>query len=129
MQAQSEDIFTDVREIERSARMQHRDRMASYDAAIAIADGLLQLEGSGGYRYLQKALEDMHDQRVHELVSSTSDRQATLLQGRCQELKAILALVRQTRENRDQLAQARSAEENRFRSIEQNFRPEPKDPA
>ena len=117
--------WEDVREQERQARDAHAALITNIRVAISIADGLLQITTSGGYKHLQTAFEDMLKHRTTELLSARDDRSATLLQGRCQELKAILSLVTATKENRQVLARTLEEEENRFRDLERSFKPLP----
>lgn len=117
--------FPDIREQERLAREQHAAFCANLRAAISIADGLLQIQTSGGYKHLQQAFEDMLKHRTSALLSAREDREAAVLQGRCAELRAILALVVSTQENKQALARSLKDAEDSFRELERTFKPLP----
>jgi hypothetical protein len=117
--------FEDVREQERRARQDHADFVTKMRQAIAMCDGIIQLETSGGFKHVQSTLADMLQHRTTELLSAREDRSAAVLQGRCQELKAILSLMANTRGNREALANALKAGEDRFRELERGFKPQP----
>lgn len=115
--------FEDVRETERKARQSHADYVKDRQQAIALVDGILQLETSGGFRQFQTTLRDMLDSRTTELLSVREDRAAAVLQGRCQELRLILSLMQQARERRQALAKDVAEAEDRFRELERSFKP------
>lgn len=117
--------FEDVREQERRIREEHANYLANMRAAIGLCDGILALENSAGFRQFQATLEDMLRHRTTELLSAREDRPAAVMQGRCQELRAILSLVTSTRSNREALATALKEAEDRFREIEATFKPTP----
>lgn len=124
MQAQH-DPFRDVRDVEREARQMHRERVAHLRAAIALADGVIQLEGSSGYQSLHKSLQDMLEHRTAEMLTCRNDHDTNVAKGRCLELRAILSLVSNTRNNRNHLAVELALEEDRFAELSANFKPEP----
>lgn len=117
--------FEDVREQERRMRQEHADYVANIQHAISLCEGILQLETSGGFRQFQETLAGMLQHRTTELLSARDDRTTAVLQGRCQELKAILSLMRETRSNKEALANAIKEAEDRFRQLEQGFKPLP----
>lgn len=124
MQEQPDPVFERVGDVERNARRVHAERMQHYRSAIAIADSLLQLEGSGAYQALHKALKDMLEYRTNELFLTKNEHDSAVAKGRCLELRAILSLVISTRSNRDILAQQMRIEEDRFLEQSKNFKPE-----
>lgn len=117
--------FEDVRETERRAREEHASHVENLRAAIALSDGILLLEGAAGFRQFQATIEDLLRHRTSELLSVRDDRSAAVLQGRCQELRAILSLMASTRANREALANALKTAEDRFREIERSLKPLP----
>lgn len=114
--------WPDVREQERLERDRHRERTDALRAAIALADRLLAIGRGDGYAALQRALEDMLRHRTETLFSVRVDRDAAVLQGRCQELRAVLSLMRDTQANRDALAKELEECENAFREREALYR-------
>lgn len=116
--------FEDVREVEAKARQDHADYCKGLKQAIALCDGLLQLESSGGFRAFHETLSDMLLHRTAELLSARDDRAAAMLQGRCLELKQILTLMRETRTHREALANALTTKEHQWVDIERGFKPQ-----
>lgn len=117
--------FEDVREVERRTRQEHADFIANMQAAIQLCDAVLQGENSSAHKAIFATLEDMLKHRTTELLSAREDRPAAVLQGRCQELRAILSLMSNARQNREALAKAVKEAEDRFREIERSFKPTP----
>jgi hypothetical protein len=117
--------FEDVRVTERRAREEHAAHMANLRSAIALADGILVLENAAGFRQFVATLEDCLRHRTSELLSARDDRTTAVLQGRCQELRAILALMASTRANREALAIAMKEAEDRLRETERSLKPQP----
>jgi hypothetical protein len=122
----SDDIFKDVREVEREAREAHESRVGNITAAIAVADSLISIGSGQGYNALRKSIQDLLEWRTRELLSVRDDRAGAVLQGRCLELKGMLSLLENTRANRDTLALALQNEEDVFLEASKNFRPEVK---
>lgn len=116
--------FEDVREVERRTRRERDDLIRDLKAAIALCDGILMLQNSQGFRHLTTTLEDMLKHRTAELLSAREDRTATVLQGRCLELRAILSVTTATAANREALAQQLAEAEDRYRELERSFKPQ-----
>jgi hypothetical protein len=117
--------FEDVRETERRQRQEHADFVANLKVAISLCDGILQGENSSAVKAIFSSIGGMLEHRTTELLSAREDRQAAVLQGRCQELRAIMSLVSNARQNREALANAIKEAEDRFREIERSFKPTP----
>lgn len=115
--------FEDVRDQERRARQEQADFVANMRQAIALCDGVIQLEASGGFKLFQQTLADMLEHRTKELLSAREDRAAAVMQGRCQELRAVLAVTREARGNREALAKLLADSEDRWIERERSFRP------
>jgi hypothetical protein len=118
---ESQWTFPDVREQEKQLRSATISRIEHLRAALALADRLLALESASGYRALQEALTDMLLHRTSELLSARDDRSAAVLTGQCRELKSILALMAQTKSNRQALANELAVEENALRDLERSL--------
>jgi hypothetical protein len=116
--------FQDVREQEAEAREQHARYQEGIRIAIALADGLLQLEATAGWKHLQKTFTDLLEFRTRALLSARDDRSAAVLQGQCMELKSVLSMMANARGNRDALAHAAKEEEDRFLDLERSFKPQ-----
>lgn len=106
---------------------QLRSKLRDRKSAVAVADRLLALEGQAGYREFVTELERRRDARVHELVTTTSsDSYLRVLQGRCQELGALISLMRNLRENREALATEVSRLEDELDAVDRQS-PKPRD--
>jgi len=116
--------FQDVREQEAEAREQHARYQQGIKLAVDLADGLLQLETSAGWKHLLRTFTDLLEFRTRALLSARDDRAAAVLQGQCLELKSILTMMSNARGNRDALAHAAKEEEDRFLDLERSFKPQ-----
>ena len=115
--------FQDVREVERERMAAIDARMAGYQEALRLADGILQIRNQPGWREFAQMLEGAHTARLRELEGAKETSQMMRLQGRCQELASICALVRQTEKNREAIAAEIERLQAEKRSIEQQTRP------
>lgn len=103
---QRSDDFWDIREQEKRVREALDNKIQSLKGAIQLADRIIAVQGQPGWEEFAKALEDCRVFRRQELeLSSGTDGELRILQGRCRELGAMMALVRHTEKNRDALAQ------------------------
>jgi hypothetical protein len=117
--------FEDVREIEQRVRRKHAEEVANLKQTIALVDGILQLETSSGFKQFTQTLRDMLDARTTDLLSAREDREAAVLQGRCQELRVILFLMVNAHSRRQALANQVAGLEDAFRELERSFKPIP----
>lgn len=122
----NDDLFRDVREVEREARQAHEATIGNIKTAIAVADALLSMGSGQAYSALHKSISDMRDWRTRELLSVRTDREAAVLQGRCLELEGMLSLLKNASANREALALALQNEETSFSEASKHFRPEVK---
>lgn len=113
--------FQDVREGEREALASIAKEIKGYETAIAMADGLLGMAQTGGYKQFMDALRDMKKHRVAQLLAARTDRDSALFTGRCQELDSVISLVGNTAANKEGLAKALKQAQDAYRSIEQRI--------
>lgn len=117
------DIFQDVREAERLARQQHESKVKNLKDAMRLGDAIVQLEHNSTFQQFQRILGDMLEHRTKELLLATNEVEVFKLQGRCLELRAILALVSDARNNLMALANLLEQEEDQFAEVSRNFKP------
>lgn len=117
------DIFQDVREAERLARQQHESKVKNLKDAMRLGDAIVQLEHNSTFQQFQRILGDMLEHRTKELLLAVNEVEVFKLQGRCLELRAILALVSDARNNLMALANLLEQEEDQFVEVSRNFKP------
>lgn len=110
--------WEDTRDAERQLREGLDQRIAGYQDAIRLCDGVLQIRNQPGWREFVQVLQDWHQSRLRELEGAKEPNAMLRLQGRAQELAGILALVRQTEVNREALAAEVDRLQTHRRSIE-----------
>ena len=94
------DDFWDQGVQERSAVNRLDSEINNLRGAIGLAQKILALKGGPGWIEFVKAVEDCRIYRRQELeLSSGSDADLRILQGRCRELGAIVSLMTQTEVN------------------------------
>ena len=99
------DDFWDEKAQERSAVNRLDSEINNLKSAIGLAEKILALKGGPGWIEFVKAVEDCRAYRRQELELSTgTDAELRILQGRCHELGAIVSLMTQTEVNTQTLA-------------------------
>ncbi len=102
--APSDDFFNQ-KEQERKIIARIDTEATNLQSAITLAERLVVLKASPGWKPFVQAIEDMRAYRRQELEFSTgSDSELRILQGRCKELGAILSLMNRTDQNKEVLA-------------------------
>jgi len=85
---------------EEIARRSLEAQINNIGGAVKLAERILALKGNAGWQEFVKAIEDCRAYRRQELeLSSGTDAELHVLQGRCRELGAILTLMTQTETN------------------------------
>jgi len=97
------DDFWDEKAQERSAVNRLDSEINNLKSAIGLAEKILALKGGPGWIEFVKAVEDCRAYRRQELSTGT-DAELRILQGRCRELGAIVSLMTQTEVNTQTLA-------------------------
>lgn len=99
------DDFWSQKAQEKSYRDQLDSQISNLKGAVNLASKILALKGNAGWSEFQKAIEDCRAYRRVELELSTgTDAELRILQGRCRELGAILSLMTETEKNTETLA-------------------------
>lgn len=122
---QGEAAFRDVREEEREVLEAADRRIATLKTAIAMAEGVLQMATSVGFKQFVQALHDMRQTRMRELFSARNDREANILTGRVLEIEAVINVVDRTNSTRESLARELVGAEDAKRLIERRIPPAP----
>lgn len=99
------DDFWDEKAQEAKLRRNFDNEINNLEGAVNLASKILALKGNAGWQEFLKALEDCRFYRRQELeLSSGTDGELRILQGRCREIGAILSLMTQTEKNTEILA-------------------------
>ena len=125
---QPQDGFWDERLRERLVVEQLDAKINNLKGAVNLASKILALKGNAGWQEFVKAVEDCRAWRRQELeLSSGSDSDLRILQGRCRELGAIVSLMTQTQVNTKALStQLSSLEAERALYVTADGRVKPK---
>jgi soluble lytic murein transglycosylase-like protein len=126
--------FRDVRKDEIEQLEAADKRIATLQAAITMADGVLQMASGAGFQLFVQALRDMRQSRMKELFGAKNDREANILTGRCLELEAVINVVDRTKSTRQTLAEALAGAQDARKQLERRIPPppiprEPRNPA
>ena len=90
---------------EREVLIQLDSQINNLTGAVNLAKKILALKGNAGWLEFVKAVGDLRVYRRQELeLSSSTDADLRILQGRCRELGAILSLMTETEANTEVLA-------------------------
>lgn len=101
----SSDSFWDEKAQERIIVQKIDAEINNLRGAVGLAEKILALKGNAGWQEFVKAVEDCRVYRRQELeLSSGTDAELRILQGRCRELGAIVSLMTQTETNTAVLA-------------------------
>jgi hypothetical protein len=117
--------FRDVREEEQEILRNADRRIATLKAALSMADGVLQMASSVGFKQFVQALHDMRQTRMRELFSARNDRDANIFTGRVLEIEAVINVVDRTSSTRESLARELAGAEDAKRQIERRIPPAP----
>lgn len=99
----SDDPFWDIKNQEKIARADFDNDIRDLEGAIGIAEKAIALQRSPGWPEFVKALEVQLENRKDELMLADTPIAATLLQGRCREIRSILGLMRKAELSIEQL--------------------------
>jgi hypothetical protein len=104
----SADPFWDIRSQEGDFRQALELDIRDLEKGILTAEKALALRASPGWEPFLQTVRALLESRTAELVAAKTAHEATLLQGRVRELRAVLALMQQTEHSmqvlRDRLA-------------------------
>ena len=122
------DDFWDEKAQERIVTQRLDAEIKNIEGAVNLASKILALKGNAGWQEFVKAIEDCRAYRRQELeLSSASDADLRILQGRCRELGAILSLMNQTETNTEVLAsRLKGLEQERALFVKEDGKVKPK---
>lgn len=92
----SDDPTWDVNAQEAEFRAKLEADIRDIERDIALADKALALRASPGWEPFLKTVRALLDSRTEELILAKNPHDATLLQGRVRELRAVLSLMQRT---------------------------------
>lgn len=124
----STDSFWDEKAQERAVVNRLDAEINNLRSATTLAEKILALKGNAGWQEFVKAIEGCRAHRRVELeLSSGSDAELRILQGRCRELGAILSLMTQTEQNTEVLSvRLHGLEEERALYVKEDGKVKPK---
>lgn len=95
-----------VRETEERITKQIRGDIDRLTRVINTAQRLLTIKNAPGYQQFEQSIEDLRQYAQTEMVGCKGDNdEIRILQGRCQAFSSILALMRRTEHNIQNLSQ------------------------
>ena len=103
------DLFPNVLVADAAELAHYEEMVAVHDRAIRLADSLIAMSGTEGYKAFVASVQDIKGANYAKLTSVTTktDRDASLLIGACRALDDILTLMTGTANNRARLAATR----------------------
>ena len=111
------DMFGSVLETEKTAVVTAHARVELLRRTLALSEALVGLGQTAYYQRFVEEIASLRDGRLAELLTSKSDREASLLIGQAKALDDILSLMRNEEENRVRLAAALKAAEDRLAKL------------
>lgn len=98
--------FRPVKETEVEIRKGAAQEIDRLERVINLGQRILVLRNAPGYQQFESSVRDLRTHAQNEMVGCTAgNEQLRILQGRCQGLGSILALMRNTEQNLESLAQ------------------------
>jgi len=98
--------FRPVKETETEIRKGAAKEIDRLERVINLGQRILVLRNAPGYQQFESSVRDLRTHAQNEMVGCTAgNEQLRILQGRCQGLGSILALMRNTEQNLESLAQ------------------------
>jgi hypothetical protein len=98
--------FRPVKETEAEIRKASTQEIDRLERVIGLGQRILVLRNAPGFQQFESSVQDLRTHAQNEMVGCTAgNEQLRILQGRCQGLGSILALMRNTEQNLESLAQ------------------------
>jgi len=98
--------FRPVKETEAEIRKASAKEIDRLERVINLGKRILVLRNASGFQQFESSVQDLRTHAQNEMVGCTAgNEQLRILQGRCQGLGSILALMRNTEQNLESLAQ------------------------
>lgn len=103
---QQETQWQSVTETEKQVRQSAAKEIDRLERVINLAQRMLSIKAAPGFQQFEQSVEDLRTHAQNEMVGCTrGNEQLRILQGRCQALSSILALMRNTEHKIESLAQ------------------------
>jgi hypothetical protein len=98
--------FRPVKDTEAEIRKASAKEIDRLERIINLGKRILVLRNAPGFQQFESSVHDLRTHAQNEMVGCTAgNEQLRILQGRCQGLGSILALMRNTEQNLESLAQ------------------------
>jgi len=95
-----------IAQTEERVRKQSKAEIDRLERVINLGQRMLQIKNSPGFQQFEEAVRDLRKHAQNEMVGcQAGNEQLRILQGRCQAYGSILALMRNTEQNLESLAQ------------------------
>jgi len=115
---QPQSQWTPIKETEEAIRKQAAEEIDRLERVINLGHRMLTIKSSPGFQQFEQAIQDLRSHAKNEMVACTAgNEQLRILQGRCQAFGSILALMRNTEQNLQSLAQQLQAAQHKAASI------------
>lgn len=110
--------WTPIKETEAKIRKESQGEIDRLERVINLGKRMLSIKSSPGFQQFEAALKDLRTHSQNEMVGCTAaNEQLRILQGRCQAFGSILALMRNTEQNLQSLAQQLETAQHKAASI------------
>jgi len=110
-------FFRDVRETERAQFKRLEEQIKNLKASLSISEGLIALSQAPAYLQFLKAIQNMREFRMAELLASKTDRDSAIVIGRLRELNMIHAMLQNQQATREGLANQLKTAEDYMRQL------------
>src|SRR5262249_22148363 len=119
------DLFPPVHLQEQAQIQRLEEIVATHKRAIRLADSLIAMSGTDGYKTFVGAVDEIKQANYAKLMSAKTDRDASLLIGACRSLEDILVLMTSTQNNRARLAATLAQTEDHLSKLRNPAKREP----
>ena len=110
--------FRPVQETEEKIRKGAAKEIDRLERVINLGKRILVLRNAPGFQQFESSVQDLRTHAQNEMVGCTAgNEQLRILQGRCQGLGSILALMRNTEQNIESLAQQLDVAQHKAQEI------------
>ena len=110
--------FRPVKETETEIRKGAVKEIDRLERVINLGKRILVLRNAPGFQQFESSVQDLRTHAQNEMVGCTAgNEQLRILQGRCQGLGSILALMRNTEQNIESLAQQLDVAQHKAQEI------------
>jgi len=113
-----ESQWTPIKETEAAVTKEALREVDRLKRIINLGQRMLSIKSAPGFQQFEEAVKDLRVHAQNEMVGCTAgNEQLRILQGRCQAFSSILALMRNTEQNIESLAQQLEAAQHKAASV------------